>query len=105
VAGEPLAASADQWGRAVDEADPEAGGYTRDADGLAEFLESSRDWLRGAIKDAANAPDVTDQVHGMAVGIRDLERIARIEAHLGAKLQRLLTLLRQQRKALPGRPR
>ena len=60
---------------------------------------AARDWLEGCAAGAANAPDVTDQLHGMAVGIRDLERIARLEAHLGAKLQRLLTLLRQMPKA------
>jgi hypothetical protein len=87
---------------AVDEADLDAGGYTRDANGLTEFLESSHDWLKAAIKDAANVSDVTDQVHGMAVGIRDLERIARIEAHLDSKLQRLLTLLRDSKKARPS---
>jgi len=84
---------------AVDEADPEGGGYTRDADGLQESLEATRDWLKHCIADAANAMDVTEQVHGMAVDIRDLERIARLEAHLDAKLQRLLTLLRQMPKA------
>jgi hypothetical protein len=35
----------------------------------------------------------------VAVGIRDVERIARIEAHLDAKLRRLLALLRQMPKA------
>ena len=84
---------------AVDEDDPEAGGYTRDADGLKEFLEATRDWLKGCIADAANAALVVDQVYGMAIDIRDLERIARLEAHLDAKLQRLLTLLRQMPKA------
>jgi len=84
---------------AVDEADPEGGGYTRDADGLKESLEATRDWLQRCIADAAHAADVTEQVHGMAVDIRDLERIARLEAHLDAKLQRLLTLLRQMPKA------
>jgi hypothetical protein len=87
---------------AVDEAEPDAGGYTRDADGLKESLEATRNWLESCIADAANAADVTEQAHGMAIDIRDLERIARIEAHLDAKLQRLLTLLRQSRKARPA---
>jgi hypothetical protein len=63
---------------------------------------ATRDWLKGCVAGAANAPDVTEQLHGMAVGIRDLELIARLEAHLGAKLRRLLTLLRQQWKATPA---
>lgn len=87
---------------AADENDPDAGGYTRDADGLKESLEATRDWLNGCIADAANAADVTEQVHGMAVDIRDLERIARLEAHLDTKLQRLLTLLRESKKARPA---
>jgi hypothetical protein len=62
---------------------------------------ATRNWLKGCIADAANAADVTDQAHGMAINIRDLERIARIEAHLDAKLQRLLTLLRESKKARP----
>ena len=89
---------------AIDDEEPDAGGYTRDADGLKEFLGSTRDWLKGCIDDAANAPHVIEQAHGMAIDIRDLERIAKIEAHLDAKLQRLLTLLRQARKAQPPRP-
>jgi hypothetical protein len=38
----------------------------------------------------------------MAINIRDLERIVRLEAHLHAKLQRLLTLLRESKKARPA---
>lgn len=80
---------------AMDNTDPDAGGYERNADGLREFLEANRIWLEHCIEDAEKAPEVTDQVHGMAIDIRDLERIARIEAHLDAKMQRLLGLLQQ----------
>lgn len=90
----------DAWeAEAVDQNAPDAGGYTRGADGLKKFIEGTRDWLKVCIKDAGNIADVTDQAHGMAINIRHLERIARIEAHLDAKLQRLLTLLRQASKA------
>jgi hypothetical protein len=77
----------------VDPDSPEDGGYSRDAEGLGEFLEANRDWLRQRIEDTANAPLVTEQVHGTAIDIRDLERIAKIEAHLDAKMQKLLGLL------------
>ncbi len=83
---------------AIDEEEPDAGGYERNAEGLEEFLEVTRDGLEHRIEDARNAPDVTAQVHGMAIDIRDLERIAKIEAHLDAKMQRLLGLLQQCRK-------
>lgn len=80
------------------------GSYPCDAESLRKCLKATLDWLKGCIEDAANAPLVIEQAHGMAIDIRDLERIARIEAHLDAKLQRLLTLLRQGRKAQPARP-
>ena len=87
---------------AVDESDPESGGYERDATGLAEFLDDQRKSTKTLIDDAENAPLVNEQVHGMAIDIHDLERIARLEAHLDAKLQRLLGLLRRTRKPQPA---
>jgi hypothetical protein len=51
-------------------------------------------------------PLVVEQAHGIAIDIRSLELIAKLEAHLDAKLQRLLTLLQKQsRKAQPVRSR
>ena len=87
---------------AVDPDEPEAGGYERDVDGLREFLEEKCQSLRLLLDDSANAPLVVEHVHGRAIDLRGLERIARIEAHLDAKLQRLLTLLQQTRKAQPA---
>jgi hypothetical protein len=86
---------------AVDPEEPEAGGYGRDADGLREFLEEKCESLRHLLDDAANAPLVVEHAHGRAIDLRGLERIARIEAHLDAKMQRLLVLLLQSRKAQP----
>lgn len=82
----------------------DVGAYARDAEGLRKFREATRDWLKRCIDDAANAPLVVEQAYGMVIDIRALEWIARIEAHLDAKMQRLLTFLRQARKVQPPRP-
>ena len=87
---------------AADEADPDAGGYRRNTDGLAEFLYETRAWLENRLEDHDHAPLVTEQAHGMAIDIKDLERNARIEAHLDQKMQRLLAMLKEvgRRKAV-----
>ena len=87
---------------AADETDPDAGGYSRDTDGLGEFLLETRSWLEGRLEDHDHAPLVTEQAHGMAIDLRGLERIARIEAHLDQKMQRLLAMLKEagRRKAV-----
>lgn len=90
---------------ALDEKESEQCGYSQDSDGLTEFLEERREGAMACMGDFTNAPLVVDQVHGMAIDIRDLERIARIEAHLDAKMQRLLGLLRQTKEVLPKPPR
>jgi hypothetical protein len=93
----------DAWeAEAVDAAEPEAGGYERDVDGLREFLEERCQSLRQLLDDSANAPLVVEQAHGRAIDLHDLERIARIEAHLDTKMQRLLTLLQLSRKTQPA---
>ena len=56
---------------------------------------------RSAPGSTTNAPLVVEQAHGSAIDLRDLERIARIEAYLDAKMQRLPTLLQQTRRAQP----
>ncbi|MEO1018422.1 MAG: hypothetical protein AAFY56_12125, partial [Pseudomonadota bacterium] len=89
------AATLEAWeDEAADEDDPEAGGYERNAEGLEEFLESTRDLLNSINQDTRSAPLVIDQANGMAIDIRDLDRIAKVEAHLDRKLERLLQALK-----------
>lgn len=80
---------------AIDLTAPDNGGYTRDPDGLSEFLSDTRRWYETRLTDSASAPMVKDQAQGMAIDMRDLEAIAKVEAHLDRKLQGLLAELRR----------
>ena len=42
----------------------------------------------------SHARRMAEQAHGMAIDVIGLERIAKLEAHLDAKIQRLLRLLK-----------
>lgn len=70
------------------------GDYSHDAAGLRAFLESFRETLQEVAANAAAAPLMAEQAHGMAIDVIGLERIAKLEAHLDAKIQRLLRLLK-----------
>jgi hypothetical protein len=85
----------ERWTEESSGENAEGGGdYTRDAAGLRNFLESFRETLRQVANEAAAAPHMAEQADGMAVDVTGLERIAKLESHLDAKMHWLLGLLK-----------
>ena len=77
--------------------------YTPDASGLLRFLQSEvSSWYESRRKELANLPLIQSQAFGEALDPHRLDKLARYEAHLDRKLERMLTMLVRLRELRPA---
>ena len=77
--------------------------YTSDASGLLRFLQSELfSWYESRRKELANWPLIQSQAFGEALDPQRLDKLARYEAHLDRKLERMLTMLVRLRELRPA---
>ena len=68
--------------------------YIPDASGLLRFLQSEvSPWYETRRKELANRPLIRSQAFGEAMDPHRLDKLARYEAHLDRKLERMLGML------------
>ncbi len=68
--------------------------YTLDASGLLRFLQLEvSSWYETGRKELANRPLIQSQAFGEALDPHQLDKLARYEAHLDRKLERMLSML------------
>ena len=68
--------------------------YTPDASGLLRFLQSEvSSWYASLRKELENRPLIQSQAFGEALDPHQLDKLARYEAHLDRKLERMLSML------------
>ena len=77
--------------------------YTPDASGLLRFLQSElSSWYESRRRELANRPLIQSQAFGEALDPQRLDKLARYEAHLDRKLERMLTMLVRLQELRPA---